>query len=187
MKSGPISLAITIGAMYIIEPYIAARAQLVTFIIFILAVYFMEKLIENPKKWQYGLGIILSSILIANLHVAVWPFLFILSMPYIGEYILAIMWDILVYNKIPIVINKIGLKINKNKQEKLNKINEKLKIIEDTNEKIKDTREKETPYKIKFEKNENVKWLIVVMLICALTGFLTPLGTTPYTYLVAFY
>ena len=32
--------------------------------------------------------------------------------------------------------------------------------------------------------NKNVKWLILVMAICALTGFLTPLGTTPYTYLI---
>ena len=34
------------------------------------------------------------------------------------------------------------------------------------------------------KRNGNVKWLIVVMLICELTGFLTPLGTTPYTYLI---
>ena len=33
------------------------------------------------------------------------------------------------------------------------------------------------------KKNKNVKWLIALMLICLLTGFLTPLKTTPYTYL----
>ena len=29
-----------------------------------------------------------------------------------------------------------------------------------------------------------MKWLILVMIICLLTGLLTPLGTTPYTYLI---
>ena len=37
--------------------------------------------------------------------------------------------------------------------------------------------------KIEIKKNPNVKWLIVLMLICSLTGFLTPTGTTAYTYL----
>ena len=32
--------------------------------------------------------------------------------------------------------------------------------------------------------NDTVKWLIIVMIICIFTGFLTPLGTTPYTYLI---
>ena len=49
---------------------------------------------------------------------------------------------------------------------------------------IKKARETEEPYKIKMKLNKNVKWLILVMAICGLTGFLTPLGTTPYTYLI---
>ena len=32
-------------------------------------------------------------------------------------------------------------------------------------------------------RNPNVKWLIILMLICGLTGLLTPIGSTPYTYL----
>ena len=35
----------------------------------------------------------------------------------------------------------------------------------------------------KMIKNNNVKWLILIMVICAFTGFLTPIGDTPYTYL----
>lgn len=49
--------------------------------------------------------------------------------------------------------------------------------------KIKRTKNLQNPYKIKLSKNKNVKWLILVMLICLFTGLLTPLGTTPYTYL----
>ena len=32
-------------------------------------------------------------------------------------------------------------------------------------------------------KKSSVKWLILIMTICVLTGLLTPLGDTPYTYL----
>ena len=42
----------------------------------------------------------------------------------------------------------------------------------------------ENPYKIKIEKNSAGKWLIVIFLICTLTGLLTPVGDAPYTYLV---
>ena len=37
--------------------------------------------------------------------------------------------------------------------------------------------------KLEMQKRPGMKCLIIVMIICALTGFLTPLGTTPYTYL----
>ena len=73
-----------------IKSYIAARAQLVTFILFILQIFFMENLIETKQK-RYGIGLIIISILIANLHVAVWPFMFVLYLPYIAEYIIAIL------------------------------------------------------------------------------------------------
>ena len=180
VKNQGISFAITIGSMYLLKDYIAARAQLVTFILFIFVFYLIEKFIENPKKIYYAIGIILSSLLIANLHVAVWPFIFVLSLPYIAEYLISIFWDFIVYRKAGILYRKILLKISKKNKEK---INEELEKIYASNEKIKKLREKEEAYKIKVVRNKNVKWLILVMLICGLTGFLTPLGTTPFTYL----
>src|SRR5574344_683508 len=42
---------------------------------------------------------------------------------------------------------------------------------------------KNNPYQIKIEHRPAVKWLIIIILICVLTGLLTPLGDTPYTYL----
>ena len=61
-----------------------------------------------------------------------------------------------------------------------------LKELEEKIDKIKIKRSKElqNPYKIKLNRNDNVKWLILIMIICLFTGLLTPLGTTPYTYLV---
>lgn len=71
----------------------------------------------------------------------------------------------------------------KNNESKLKEKRELLEKINISNKKRKAKRESEEPYKIEIKKNPNVKWLIVLMLICSLTGFLTPTGTTAYTYL----
>ena len=183
-KNQVISFCVTIGAMYLLKDYIAARAQLATFIIYVWVIYFIEKFIENPKKIGYALGIILSSILIANLHVAVWPFIFVISLPYIAEYIICLIADIVIYQKTSIMYKKHLLKKYKDDDIKKQEINDKLNAIYSQNEKIKRARETEEPYKIKMKLNKNVKWLILVMVICGFTGLLTPLGTTPYTYLI---
>ena len=143
-KNKCLSFVITLGAMYLLKDYIAARAQLVTFILFTIQLYFMEKLVDTSKK-RYGIGLIIISILIANLHVAVWPFMFILYLPYIAEYIIAI------------VEERIAKKYGKEIKE---------------------------GYKISVKKRNGTKYLIIIMIICVFTGFLTPLGTTPYTYLI---
>ena len=186
-KNKGISFVITMGTLYILEPYIAARAQLVTFILFIWTIYFIEKFLENKKK-RYAIGLIAISIAIANLHVAVWPFFFVLFMPYIGEYIIAILSDTIIYNKIKIFDLKTEIKLltktNKN-PEKKERLEKKLEEIQTKTSKIKIKREKEkqNPYKLEIIKNNNIKWLILIMVICAFTGLLTPIGNTPYTYL----
>ena len=144
VKNRVVSFVITIGAMYMLRDYIAARAQLVTFILFTLQIYLMEQLANTSKK-RYGVGLILIGILIANLHVAVWPFMFILYLPYIAEYV------------ITIIEEKTAKKFRKELKE---------------------------GYKIVLTKRNGVKYLVIVMIICVLTGLVTPLGTTPYTYLV---
>lgn len=188
-KNKIISFFITIGAMYLLKDYIAARAQLATFILFIIAIYLIERFLQT-KKVRYGVGIVLISLAIANLHVAVWPFLFVLFLPYIAEYIICILADIILYRKLNVAI--LNFKIKKlskrenekdkikllNSQEDLNKLKDKIEKI-----KIKRAESLENPYKIKMQKNPNVKWLILIMVICALMGLITPLGDTPYTYL----
>ena len=184
-KSKSISFIITIGAIYVLKPYIAARAQLVTFILFIWELFFIEKFIEN-RKIGYGIGLILISTLIANLHVATWPFFFVLFIPYIGEYLIAIVSDIIIYKKCKMLVIKHKMKKaqKKNDIEKLKELQIKLQEQEDKNLKIKDKREnKNNSYKLVIKRKENVKFLIIIMIICAFTGLLTPLGDTPYTYL----
>jgi len=137
-KNSIISFIVTLLVIYSLRGYIAARAQLVTFILFALEIYFIESFLEQPKK-RYVLGLIAIPILIANLHLAVWWFYFILYLPYIAEYILA-----------KITQNKEGTILNK----------------------------------IQITENKNVKYLILIMIICLFTGLITPLGFTPYTYLI---
>ncbi len=187
-KNKPFSFLITIGVMYLIRDYIAARAQLVTFILFVLTILLIEKFLETKKK-RYAVGLVIIPILIANLHLAVFPFYFVLYLPYIGEYILALLAEMLIYKKIKIAIIKLRIKMlskNDKNKEKIEKLQKQLKVLEERVDKVKVKRTKElqNPYKIKLNKNNNVKWLILVMIICIFTGLLTPLGDTPYTYLV---
>lgn len=181
------SFVITIGVMYLLKGYIAARAQLVTFILFVLTIYFIEKFIETKKK-RYALGLIIIPLLIANLHVAVFPFYFVLYLPYIAEYIISIIAELILYKKIEVTILKRQIKALENKdqsKEKVESLKQKLRKLEEKIDRIKIKRSKElqNPYKIKLVKRKNVKWLILIMIICIFTGLLTPLGKTPYTYL----
>ena len=182
-----ISFVLTVLVIYGLRDYIAARAQLVTFILFVWIIYCIEMFLQT-KKVRYAGGIVAISILIANLHVAVWPFMFVLFLPYIGEYIIAIAAEIAIYRKITMQILKLRIKIlskNEKNVDKKAKLENKLNEIIEKNKKIEIKRSEnlKNPYKIKFEKNENVKWLIMIMIICGFTGLLTPLGDTPYTYL----
>ena len=185
-KSKPISFIITIGVMYALKPYIAARAQLVTFILFIWELYCIERFIEN-KKIRYAITLVIISTLIANLHVATWPFFFILFLPYIAEYIISVVSDIVIYKKTKKLVIKHKMKVaqKNNNIERIKELQIKLNELEEKNEKIKQKRKdtNKNSYKILLNKNNNVKFLIIVMVICAFTGLLTPTGDTPYTYL----
>lgn len=184
-KNNLISFILTIGIIFLFKPYIAARAQLVTFILFVLTIFFIEKFLES-RKIGYAVTLIGISILIANLHVAVWPFYFILFLPYIAEYIICAIVDADLILRLKIVVNQILYRLNKNHPDKQDNITERINKIKEKIEKIKIYREenRKNPYKLRIEKNPNVKYLIIVVVICMLTGFCTPLGTTPYTYLI---
>ena len=186
-KNQLFSFLITIGVMYLIRGYIAARAQLVTFILFIWTIYFIEKFLETKKK-RYAVGLILIPILIANMHSAVFPFYFVLYLPYIAEYIIACISERIIYRKGEVNLIKLKIKRLSRKPEnekKVNELKEKLRKIEEQIDKvkIKRTKELQNPYKIRLVKKEAVKWLVLIFIICLFTGLLTPIGDTPYTYL----
>ena len=197
-KNNLVSFFLAMFTMFLIRDFIAARAQLVTFILFVLTILFVESYIETSKK-RYLVGLIIISIAIANIHVAVWPFFFVLFMPYIAEYIIACILEKNIISKIILYFKKNNINLCERKLEKakteekkkelelkLQKSKEELKKQEDISKKVIEKTEarRKNPYKIEIEKKNNVKWLILVMVICAFTGLLTPLGDTPYTYLI---
>lgn len=128
-----------------ISGFVTARAQLISFILFALQIFFIESFLKKGKKKYLG-GLLLISLTLCNVHVAVWPFYFILYLPYLVEYLIA-----LVCEKIKFHDNKIERFLKK---------------------------------KIVLEKNDNVKFLFGVMVLSLLTGLMTPIGDTPYTYLI---
>lgn len=131
-------------------------------------------------------GLVIVPIIIANVHCAVWPFYFVLFMPYIGEYIIALLSDsIQAIRKFR--FNRLKAKLADDDQsEKMQVLREKLIALDRKIDevKIKKAKLKEKAYKLEVTKNPNVKYLIIIMIVCLFTGLLTPLGDTPYTYLV---
>ena len=176
-KNAPLSAIITFIAMYLMRPYVAARAQLVTFTLMILSIYLIEKYLEKAKK-RYAIGLILMSLLIVNLHMAVWPFFFVIFLPYIAEYILSLdIFTIDLIIKLKIYLLKVFSK--ENTDTKIKELQAKIKHNEINRKKA-----RENPYKIRITRNDNMKKLILVMIICMFMGLITPTGlSTPYTYL----
>jgi len=194
-KNHVISLIITIAMLFLLRNYIAARAQLVTYIIFVLEILFIEQFIETKKK-RYAIGLIILPIIIANVHLAVWPFYFVLFLPYIAQYLIALVTESDFMYKIRIKLDKSKIKILSDKKVKPEKEEEKAKKIEQLTKKIEEMQNnynnvvvareerRSNPYRITIKKEKSVKWLIIIMIICIFTGLLTPLGDTPYTYLI---
>ena len=176
-KNAPVSALITFITMYLLQPYLAARAQLVTFSLMVLTIYLIEKFLENAKK-RYAVGLVALSLLIVNLHMAVWPFFFVLFIPYFFEYVVSLnifTFDLIL--KAKILWQRYRAKDGYEKR------------IAELKEKIEQNKQKraeiqKNPYKIRVTRNDNIKKLFWVVVICACMGIFTPTGlTTPYTYL----
>lgn len=145
-KSYMVSAFATFLCALAISGFATARAQLVSFILFALEILFIENYLRNSKKSNL-VGLFVISLLICNIHPAVWLFYFVLYLPYLAEYIIAIICD----------------------KIKIKKDNKFVKFIKN---------------KIVIEKNDNIKYLFLTMIISTVTGLITPIGDTPYTYFI---
>ena len=163
--------------MILMESYIAARAQLVTFILFVLTIYFIESFLETGKK-RYAIGLIIIPILIANIHLAVFPFYFILYMPYIVEYLIYLLTNMKVI-KYKRKIKKLNQNVIKDEN-----IENEIANLEENLAKEKAKKEVKSFSKLIVKPSKYVVPLIIIMIICIFTGLLTPLKDTPYTYLI---
>lgn len=194
-KNQVIAFLISMFQLYFMGNYTAARAQSITFPLFVLTILLIEKLLEAGKI-RYMVGLVIIPILIANLHSAVFPFYFILFLPYLGEDIVK---NFITTPRIRIIHKQI---LEKQKQiylDKIKKFEESDVRIEEYKEKIKECESKIKTENLKIEKylsktkdldnyklriatSENIKKLYIVFVICLFTGLLTPLKDMPYTY-----
>lgn len=182
-KNRVVSSIITVGVMYLMEPYVAARAQLVTFILFVLTLYNIEMFLQNHKV-RNAIMLIIIPLLITNLHCAVFPFYFVLYLPYLAEYLWVSIVDIDLDQRLLLFFNHILNKITK--KEKF--VEKKEKIKENISERVRKRKIlRESPYRIKVKKDKWILVLVIIMIIAALTGFLNPAGTGAYTYLYKTY
>ncbi len=198
-KNNVVSFLLTLAVIYLLKDFIAARAQLVSYIIFVLEILFIENFLQTKKK-RYLIGLVIISIILANIHVAVWPFFFVVFLPYIVEYVIASLSDMHLIVKAKTIFYICLLKVQKNQKSRLEKQGKVTEIIKQKIQKTERNLElqkeekktakqktdylREHPFRIKVTKNKAVKWLVLVVIVCAFTGLLTPLGDTPYTYLV---
>ncbi len=194
-----VSFLLTLGVIYILRNFIAARAQLVSYILFTLEILFIEQFLRTKKK-RYAVGLFIIATLIANCHAAVWYLFFILALPYIGEaVVIRLMESNLSYKLRRIIYNnkerrlekKISIAKDEITKNKLTNQLEKIKgIIEELDKKIiKGTvavkKMEEKSIKIKIERRPNIKWLILVLVICLFSGLITPQTSfEPYTHMI---
>ena len=176
----------TIIILYIGRAFFTARAQLITFILFVLEIYYIERFLETKKK-RFAIGLLIIPVAIANIHAAVFPFYFILYLPYIAEFGISSFVEKDLITKLLLKLDMINIKML-DKKEKLNKKQEnELELLKKRVEKNQLNLENQShkePYKINVKENKNVLHLIGLMILALALGTLTPIGNTPYTYLI---
>ena len=147
-KNRLLAFILSLIAIFLMSPYITARAQTISYICFILELLLLEKFTEKPKM-KYGIFLFLIALLIVNTHVAVFPFFFILFLPYLAS-------------------NFFGYIKEKN-EKRIDAYKNRHDIKES---------------KLIVENSKTTKYLIIVIILCLLTGFLTPTGLTPFVYYI---
>lgn len=64
------------------------RAHLLSFVLFIIEYYCIEKLVETNKN-RYFVALLILPLLLVNIHASTYPLYFIFYLPYIAEFILS--------------------------------------------------------------------------------------------------
>lgn len=86
-KNKLLSYTLTIITVILIRNNITCRAQILTYILTIIFYFSLLKLTKTNNK-KYIIVLSLISCLIVNLHVAFWPFIFLLFLPFFAEKII---------------------------------------------------------------------------------------------------
>lgn len=173
-----ISLVLVLLFSYFLSGSLAARSQITSFVCFIIEIYCIEQFIETNKK-KYAIILLLLSIIIANFHAATWPLFLVLFMPYIGAAFLNYITPKNLFKKF-VERDEKKLKTLTKDSKKYNYYKEDLEIYTRILEKEKS----KNNFKIVKKDFYNIKNLIILMIIILLSGLITPIHGTPYTYII---
>lgn len=178
-KSPVVSFIVTIFCIYITKSAFTARSQMISFLFFIIEIYCIEQFIETNKR-IYPTIILISGIIVANVHAATWPLMLILMLPYFAAAITNIFTSRFIYKK---CIRNLEKKISKLPPES-ERVEMYKKDIKDYERLIEERKGKYSDYKIIKRDFYNVKGLIILFILLSLTGLITPIHGTPYTYII---
>lgn len=173
-----ISFLLVLLFSYFIRDCLAARSQIISFICFIIEIYCIEQFIDTGKK-RYGILLIFLSIIIANFHAATWPLFIVLFMPYLAAAFLNYFNAKYLYKKF---INR-----DKNKLKNLSKDSNKYAYYKEDLEiytRLLKKSEKYVNPKIKKRSSYKVPGLVILIILIILSGLLTPIHNTPYSYIL---
>lgn len=155
----------TIVTAYLLRDSFIDRAQIISYMLFMIEIHLIESFLKN-KKIRNIIGIFLISVIIANSHLAVWPFMFLLVLPFLGEYAFSLFEiDNVVRNRIKIdekILNK--LKSKNSDTKKIEKIEKSINYDKEFLNSYKPKEEK----KVTITKNNNAKFLFLVLIIILL-------------------
>ena len=88
IKDKGISLLLSVITIACLSGFLAARAQLVSYIFLLLILYFIEKLRETGKR-RYIFYMIIPGLLLTNMHAAVYPMTLVIFMPFLVSDLIA--------------------------------------------------------------------------------------------------
>jgi len=77
-----ISYIVTISDVIILFIYMTTRPYPISMLIFLLEIFILEKYVHTTN-WRYLIAIPVLSLCLINLHGAIWPFFFIIFVPYL--------------------------------------------------------------------------------------------------------
>ena len=86
-KNSLFSFFITSLSILVLPPFMICRAQVLSTILFILEIYFINKIIKTGK-YKYIFLLMLLSYLVANVHGTIWLMFFVWFLPFFGEYVI---------------------------------------------------------------------------------------------------
>lgn len=87
IKKSVLSFYVTLIVMYFARDVFVARAQIVSFLLFLFEFYSIFQLLECNKK-RYYIYLLIIPLILANTHASVFPMYFVFYLPYLAEFIL---------------------------------------------------------------------------------------------------